>query len=182
MVYGVLELINFAHGEIYMLGAFIVYHLVIVCDMPFFAAFGIALVVCCGVGILLEYLAYKPLRNKRRLAALISAIGMSIFLQNLALIIWGAQQKGFPSEKLPTLFSSMALTIGGININYMQVFIFTLCVLLMLALHYIIMHTRVGMAMRAIAQDSKAAALMGINIDRVVSFTFAVGSFLGAVA
>ncbi|MES0337258.1 MAG: branched-chain amino acid ABC transporter permease [Candidatus Magnetobacterium sp. LHC-1] len=182
MVYGVLGLINFAHGEVYMLGAFIAYHLVTVCDVPFFAAFGIAMIVCSAFGIFLEYFAYRPLRDKRRLVALISAIGMSIFLQNLALIIWGAQQKGFPAEKLPAFFSSMALTIGDININYLQVFIFALCVLLMLALNYIIMHTQTGMAMRAIAQDAKAAALMGINLNRVISFTFAAGSFLGAVA
>ncbi|MBF0539465.1 MAG: branched-chain amino acid ABC transporter permease [Nitrospirae bacterium] len=182
MVYGVLGLINFAHGEIYMLGAFIAYHLVSAYNVPFFAAFGIALVVCSGFGMFIERFAYRPLREKRRLVALISAIGISIFLQNLALVIWGAQQKGFPSERLPVFFSSMALTLGDININYLQVFIFVLCVVLMLTLHYIIMRTRIGMAMRAIAQDARAAALMGINLNRVISFTFAVGSFLGAVA
>ncbi|MBF0344246.1 MAG: branched-chain amino acid ABC transporter permease [Nitrospirae bacterium] len=182
MVYGVLELINFAHGEVYMMGAFIAYHLVSVYDVPFFAAFAIALVICSAFGIFLEYFAYRPLRDARRLVALISAIGMSIFLQNLALIIWGAQQKSFPYKKLPSLFSSMAFTLGDINLSYLQVFIFLLSVVLMFVLHYIIRHTKTGMAMRAIAQDAKAASLMGINLNRVISFTFAAGSFLGAVA
>ena len=182
MVYGVIELINFAHGEIYMFGAFIAYHLVTVYKVPFFVAGLVAVATCAVIGILLDIIAYRPLRNAPRLAALITAIGMSIFFQNLALIKWGAQIKSFPLESLPGFFTKVAIRVGDVQVTWMQVFILVTTVLLMFMLHSIIHRTKVGTAMRAIAQDKRAAALMGINVNRVISFTFALGSSLGAVA
>ncbi len=182
MVYGVIELINFAHGEIYMLGAFIAYHLVTVYHVPFFVAGIVAVATCAVIGILLDIVAYRPLRQAPRLAALITAIGMSIFFQNLALIKWGAQIKSFPLESLPGFFSDVALRIRDVQVTWLQVFILITTVVLMYVLHTIIHRTKVGTAMRAIAQDKRAAALMGINVNRVISFTFALGSSLGAVA
>jgi len=182
MVYGVIELINFAHGEIYMLGAFIAYHLVTVYHVPFFVAGVVAVATCAVIGILLDIVAYRPLRQAPRLAALITAIGMSIFFQNLALIKWGAQIKSFPLESLPGFFSDVALRIRDVQVTWLQVFILITTVVLMYVLHTIIHRTKVGTAMRAIAQDKRAAALMGINVNRVISFTFALGSSLGAVA
>lgn len=182
MVYGVIELINFAHGEIYMFGAFISYHLVSVYKFPFFAAAIISVALCAVIGIILDVAAYRPLRNAPRLAALITAIGMSIFFQNLALIKWGAQIKGFPAEALPVFFSETAMQAGDVQISWLQVCIILTTIALMFLLHNIIHRTKLGAAMRAVAQDQKAAALMGINVNRIISYTFAIGSALGAVA
>ena len=182
MVYGVIELINFAHGEIYMLGAFIAYQLVTVYHIPFFPAIIITVLICAVAGMMLDRLAYRPLRNAPRLAALITAIGASIFLQNLALIKWGAQIRSFPQASLPSFFTRTAFQAGDVQIGWLQVFILLITVILMLILHGIINHTKTGTAMRAIAQDKRTAALMGIHVDRVISFTFAIGSSLGAVA
>ena len=182
MVYGIIGLINFAHGEIYMLGAFLAYHLVTVYHVPFFPAVVITVLVCALLGMTLDRLAYRPLRNAPRLAALITAIGASIFLQNVALIKWGAQIRSFPQASLPGFFSRTAFQAGDVQIGWLQVFILLITVILMLVLHGIINHTRIGTAMRAIAQDKRTAALMGIHVDRVISFTFAIGSSLGAVA
>lgn len=182
MVYGVIELINFAHGEIYMLGAFIAYHLVTVYHVPFFAAVVLTVMLCGLFGILLDRAAYRPLRNAPRLAALITAIGASIFLQNVALIKWGAQIRSFPQASLPSFFGKTAFQAGDVQIGWLQVFMLLVTFVLMLVLHAIINHTRTGTAMRAIAQDKRTAALMGIHVDRIISFTFAIGSSLGAVA
>ena len=185
MVYGVIQLINFAHGEIYMLGAFLSFSLVtgfFGIGLPFGLAVVIAVIFCALAGVLLDVVAYRPLRRAPRLAALITAIGMSIFLQNLALLIWGAQIKSFPREVIPAFFSAPALQFGDVVISWLQVVILTTAVSLMVILQLIVHYTRIGRAMRAIAQDKTAAALMGVNVDRVVSYTFALGSGLGGVA
>ena len=185
MVYGVIQLINFAHGEIYMLGAFISFSLLtglFGVGLPFGLAVVIAVLVCALAGVLLDIVAYRPLRRAPRLAALITAIGMSIFLQNLALLIWGGQIKSFPRTVIPTLFFEPALQLGDVVISWLQVIILLTAIFLMLALQLIVHYTRIGRAMRAIAQDRTAASLMGVNVDRVVSYTFALGSGLGGVA
>ena len=107
MVYGVIQLINFAHGEIYMLGGFMAYTLVAVLGMPFFPAFILTLLICALLGIILDFVAYRPLRKAPRLAALITAIGMSIFLQNMAMLVWGSQIKSYPRDILPLFFSDL---------------------------------------------------------------------------
>lgn len=185
MVYGVIQLINFAHGEIYMLGAFLSFSLVtgfFGIGLPFGLAVVVAVIACALAGVLLDIVAYRPLRRAPRLAALITAIGMSIFLQNLALLIWGAQIKSFPREVIPAFLFAPSLQFGDVVISWIQVVILTTVVLLMVILQLIVHYTRIGRAMRAIAQDQTAAALMGVNVDRVVSYTFALGSGLGGVA
>jgi branched-chain amino acid transport system permease protein len=181
MVYGVIELINFAHGEIYMLGAFLTLSLISL-GLPLPLAVLGAMLATAGLGVLLDIIAYRPLRQAPRLAALITAIGMSIFLQNLAMIIWGSRPLPFPKHALPAFFDSPALTFADVTITWMQMSIYVVALGLMVALNLIITKTRVGTAMRALAQNQTAAALMGINVNRVISFTFALGSGMGAVA
>ena len=182
MVYVVIQLINFAHGEIYMLGAFLAYTLVAVVGMPFFPAFILTLLICAVLGVVLDFVAYRPLRKAPRLAALITAIGMSIFLQNMAMLIWGSQIKSYPRDILPAFFSESALTFGDVTLSWLQLFILFITLLFMIILHLTIHKTRIGMAMRAISQDKTASALMGIGVNRVISFTFAIGSAMGGMA
>ena len=182
MVYGVIQLINFAHGEIYMLGAFLAYTLVAVVGMPFFPAFVLTLMICAVLGVVLDFVAYRPLRKAPRLAALITAIGMSIFLQNMAMLIWGSQIKSYPRDLLPAFFSESAITFGDVSLSWLQLFILSITILFMIILHLTIHKTRIGMAMRAISQDKTASALMGIGVNRVISFTFAIGSAMGGMA
>jgi branched-chain amino acid transport system permease protein len=182
MVYGVIQLINFAHGEIYMLGAFLAFTMVTVLGLPFFVAFFLTIMICSCFGIILDFIAYRPLRKAPRLAALITAIGMSIFLQNLALLIWGGQIKSYPREVLPKVFYRAAFSFGEVSLSWLQVFILTVTVLFMFILHMIIHRTRVGTAMRAVSQDKVTSALMGISVNRVISFTFAIGSAMGGMA
>jgi branched-chain amino acid transport system permease protein len=182
MVYGVIQLINFAHGEIYMLGAFLAFTLVTVFNLPFFAAILLTIMACACFGIILDFVAYRPLRKAPRLAALITAIGMSLFLQNLALLIWGSQIKSYPRNVLPAFFNQAAFSFGDVFFTWIQVFILSVTITFMIILHLIIHRTKIGTAMRAISQDKTTAALMGISVNRVISFTFAIGSGMGAMA
>jgi branched-chain amino acid transport system permease protein len=189
MVYGIIELINFAHGEIYMLGAYIAFSCVAIFHLPFPLAIAISIISCSLFGIVLEFIAYRPLRKAPRLAALITAIGASLFLQNVALLIWGGRLKTYPSNTLPPFFEDIAITLfknstrfQQINISWLQLTILAATILIMIGLHFLITKTRIGTAMRACAQDKVTASLMGINVNRIISFTFAVGSGLGAVA
>ncbi len=177
MVYGILELINFAHSEIYMIGAFIGLTMVSVYKLPFFAALLISMIGSCILGIIIEKAAYKPLRKANRIAPLISAIGVSIFLQNAVLMIVGPQARSFPSGLHIT-----TLNIGGFRISTLQLLILFVSIILMVGLHFLIQKTKLGQAMRATAQDKEAAQLMGIKIDHVITFTFAIGSALGGAA
>ena len=177
MVYGIIELINFAHGEIYMFGAFIGMILVTVYQVPFFIAFFLAMALASLLGITVEYLAYRPLRRSTRLAALISAIGASIFLQNLALLIMGSRPYSFPRPFVSKIYKTSFVTISKV-----EVIILIVSFLLMLGLTFLIQKTKIGIAMRATAQDKDTASLMGININKVITATFAVGSALGAAA
>lgn len=182
MVYGVIQLINFAHGEIYMLGAFLTFTMVTTLNLPFFVAILLTIMICACFGIVLDFVAYRPLRKAPRLAALITAIGMSLFLQNLALLIWGSQIKSYPRDVLPAIFNKAAFSFGEVFISWIQVFILSVTVIAMAILHIIIHRTKVGTAMRAVSQDKTTAALMGIAVNRVISFTFAIGSAMGAMA
>ncbi len=187
MVYGILELINFAHGEIYMIGAYlgIIYlglftavgltesHLF----LSLFFVFVLSAATCAGYGMTMERIAYRPLRHAHRLSPLISAIGMSIFLQNYVMLTQGSADKVFP-HILPTGF----ITEGGIPISGIQLFILLASVVLMGALQFFVRKTRLGKAMRATAQDKTMASLCGIPINQVIAATFAIGSILAAVA
>ncbi len=187
MVYGILELINFAHGEIYMLGAYLGIILLGVLTATGVTAMSLPLsiiitiiaagIICAAYGATMEKIAYRPLRDAPRLAPLISAMGMSIFLQNYVMLTQGPNDKVYPQTIPVTTFTFM-----GADVTYIQLFIIAASVLLMAALHFFIMKTKMGKAMRATALDKKAAGLMGINIDSVISVTFILGSFLAAVA
>lgn len=177
MVYGVLQLINFAHGEIYMAGAFAGLLLVTAAKLPFWLALPLAMAIAALVGVTVEFVAYRPLRRSSRLAVLISAIGMSIFLSNLGLWIFGPATRSFQPP-----FRVTTLEIGGIRTNTLSLLALGLALLMMIGLHYLVTRTKMGKAMRAVAQDRDTAALMGINVNRTISFTFAIGSALAAAA
>lgn len=184
MVYGVLRLINFAHGDVYMVGAFI--GLTVGRRMGFeqagsplgFAAlFAISVILCALLGMLIERLAYRPLRSAPRITALITAIGISLLLEALALLMWGPQPQFFPD-----LFNLKPARIGGLMLNPKYLIILASSVVLMGLLWWIVSGTRAGKAMRAVAHDRDAAALMGIDTNRIISFTFALGSAMAAAA
>jgi branched-chain amino acid transport system permease protein len=187
MVYGILELINFAHGEIYMLGAYLGIIL-----LGFFTASGLteqnfllsvlltiflAIILCAMYGYTMEKVAYKPLRNAPRLSPLISAIGISIFLQNYVMLTQGATDEVFPYHIGNTVihFQTIQMTVS-------QVLIIIVSGVMMFSLHLFISHTRIGKAMRATSQDMTMAALVGINVDTIISLTFVLGAMLAAVA
>ncbi|NLA11630.1 MAG: branched-chain amino acid ABC transporter permease [Firmicutes bacterium] len=182
MVYGIIELINFAHGEIYMFGAFVGLILVTVAKVPFILAFLVAMAAGALLGITVEYLAYRPLRQSSRLAALISAIGASIFLSNLALLIMGAKPYNFPSPFEPKVYPVALFGKSLFVISRVELIVLTASLLMMLGLTFIVQRTKIGKAMRATAQDKDTASLMGININRIITVTFAIGSALGAAA
>ena len=177
MVYGVLQLINFAHGEIYMVGAFVGLLLVTVVKLPFLAALPLAMLAAALVGVTVEFVAYRPLRRSSRLAVLISAIGMSIFLQNVALWIFGPATRSFPPP-----FQVSVLQIGPLRTNTLALLTLGVALVMMVGLHYLVRHTKTGKAMRAVAQDRDTAALVGINVNRTIALTFLIGSSLAAAA
>ncbi len=187
MVYGILELINFAHGEIYMLGAYLGIIL-----LGFFTAIGLTsysltlsiiltlvltVIFCSSYGFTIEKIAYKPLRKAPRLSPLISAIGVSIFLQNYVMLTQGATDKVFPQ-----LFGDRGIEFFSTRVSFLQGAIIAVAAAVMLVLHAFVSRTRMGKAIRAVAQDKTMASLVGINIDMVISVTFIIGSGLAAIA
>jgi branched-chain amino acid transport system permease protein len=184
MVYGILQLINFAHGEIVMIGAlsalFVTNALIAVGLPPALAlvvAILAAMIVCAIVGVSIERIAYRPLRSAPRLAPLITAIGVSIFLQQIAILVFGRNYFTFP-EIIP----KTPINIGPITVTANEIVILITSVALMAGLLWLVNKTKVGTAMRATAEDQKVAGLMGIDINKIIAFTFAIGSGLGAVA
>lgn len=178
MVYGTIKLINFAHGDVYMMGAFIGYFAVMVLKMNVFLALLVAMVACAVLGVVIERVAYKPLRNSTRVAALITAIGVSYLLENAMSYFFGAESRPFPSD-----FGTETFTLfGDVSVNGKQILIFGVTVVLMALLQFIVRYTKMGKAMRAVAVDEQAAQLMGIDVDGVISFTFALGSALAGIA
>lgn len=176
MVYGIIQLINFAHGEIYMFGAFVGLLLVTVFGLNIVVALIGAMIFCMLLGMLIERIAYRPLRGKSsRLSALISAIGVSIFLSTLMVLIRGPN-----TTRYPEIIKVTTYNIGSVSISSLQIIILIVATLLMVGLQVMIKRTRIGKAMRACSQDIEASYLMGINVNRVISFTFAIGSALAA--
>lgn len=176
MVYGIIQLINFAHGEIYMFGAFAGLFLVTVLGLNIGVALIGAMIFCMLLGMLVERVAYRPLRGKSsRLSALISAIGVSIFLSTLMTLIRGPNTTRYPEVMNITTFQ-----IGSISVSSLQIIILVVAGILMVGLQVMIKNTRMGKAMRACSQDLEASYLMGINVNRIISFTFAIGSALAA--
>lgn len=187
MVYGIIELINFAHGEIYMLGAYMgivtftfltTLHLTSPdSGVTLLWMMIVAILFCGAYGVTIERLAYRPLRTAPRLSPLISALGVSIFLQNFVMLAQGPRDKGFPE-----LFIQSGIDLPGGRISAIQLFIMATSVLMMFALHLLVRRTKIGKAMRATAQDKQMASLVGIDVNQVISVTFLIGSALAAVA
>ena len=177
MVYGIIKLINFAHGDIYMLGAYVAFITTTYFGFSFFPAMIASMVVCGILGVLIERIAYKPLRHATRIAALITAIGVSYVLEYTTQYVMGSEVKTYP-----TLLSNSSFSLGPVTISMQQVYIFTITIVLMIALQLIIKKTKMGRAMRAVSVDEDAAKLMGINVDTTISFTFLLGSSLAGVA
>ena len=179
MVYGIAKMLNFAHGDVIMVGAYMSYCVTNYLGLPVIVSILVAIAVCTILGIVIEGLAYKPLRGVPSLAVLITAIGVSYFLQNLAQLIWGSAPKNFKS-----IVSMAPLTLFGGQITITGEVIVTILAsaLIMVGLNFFTTRTRTGKAMRAVSEDRDAAQLMGINVNQTISMTFAIGSALAAVA
>ena len=177
MVYGIAKMLNFAHGDIIMVGAYVCFFATGQFGLPPIAGVLLAMVVCTILGMVIERLAYKPLRQAPSLAVLITAIGVSYFLQNSALLLWKSDPKVFTS-----VVPGGSLTLGSVNITYVSLVTVLSCVVIMLVLSFFTGHTKMGKAMRACSEDKAAAQLMGINVNTTISMTFAIGSCLAAIA
>ena len=179
MVYGIINLINFAHGEVYMIGAYIGYALTTMLNLSFFPALIISMISCAFIGVLIEKVAYKPIRNSTRIAALITAISVSLFLQYGMMYFVKPETRTFPNV-LPN--RQLMLLDGQLVLDIRNIYIVLVTFSLMLVLQYIIHKTKVGKSMRAVALDKDAAELMGIDINKTISYTFALGSSLAGAA
>jgi branched-chain amino acid transport system permease protein len=177
MVYGILRLINFAHGDVFMLGGYIAFYGVTLLLMPWWAGFIVAFGLTGILGIGLERIAYRPLRHSPKISIMISAIGASFLIENLATVIFGGRPKGFP---VPEIFNRV-IRLGSVSAMSISLFIPVLTAALLAGLLVIIYKTKTGMAMRAVSTDLAAARLMAIDVNRIVSFTFGAGSVLAAV-
>jgi len=178
MVYGIAKMLNFAHGDVIMIGGYISFCAMLYLGLPNIVAVLLAVVVCTLLGIIIERLAYKPLRSAPSLAVLITAIGVSYFLQNSALLIWKAAAKTYPAvvEGTASLFD------GQLSISYISILTIAACIVIMVALTLFVSKSKMGKAMRACSEDKAAAQLMGINVNATISATFAIGSALAAIA
>ena len=188
MVYGIAKMLNFAHGDVIMVGAYVCFYAVSRFELPWALGIVLAVIVCTVLGMVIERLAYKPLRAAPSLAVLITAIGMSYFLQNSALLLWTSNPKVFPAFFTATdkatgaVKNSIQLFDGGLTVTYVTIVTIVVCVVIMIALTWFTGHTKMGKAMRACSEDKGAAQLMGINVDTTISVTFAIGSGLAAIA
>ena len=183
MVYGILKFINFAHGEVFMLGAFSGYYLAKVfgvdtSNLPMtLIIMLLTMIITAAIGVTIEKLAYRPLRMSSKLTVLITAIGVSLFLQYTGQLIFGAAPRSFPN-----ILAGYRFNFGGVQIDSNQIVVIVSAIVLMLALRFIVMKTKMGTAIRAVSNNMTASSLMGINIDSVISFTFAIGSALAGAA
>lgn len=177
MVYGILRLINFAHGDIIMISAYAAFYGIMVFSLPWPIAFLFAILLTTLIGMGIEKTAYRPLRESPRISILISAIGVSFFIENLATVIFGGRAKAFPR---PEAFNKL-YTIKGISISNLSIIIPIITIVLLVLLVYIINYTKTGIAMRAVSKDYETARLMAIDVNKIISLTFAIGSSLAAV-
>ncbi|MCI5615545.1 MAG: branched-chain amino acid ABC transporter permease [Clostridia bacterium] len=177
MVYGIAKMLNFAHGDIIMIGAYAGIVAVAQLGLPPVLAVVLSVLVCVLLGVLIEHLAYKPLRQAPSLSVLITAIGVSYLLQNLALLIFGSQQKAYP-----TILTLPTLQLGPVSIEGVTILTLVTTAVIMLALTFFVNKTKLGKAMRAVSEDKAAASLMGISVNRTITLTFAIGSALAAFA
>lgn len=179
MVYGIAKMLNFAHGDVIMVGAYICFYTTTRFELPAIVGVILAIIVCTVLGIVIERLAYKPLRAAPILAVLITAIGVSYFLQNAALLLWSSNPKVFTSV-IPK--GNISLFGGQLTIPYVTLVTIVVCIIIMIALVWFTSKTKMGKAMRACSEDKGAAQLMGINVNGTISLTFAIGSGLAAIA
>ena len=177
MVYGILRLINFAHGEVFMVGCYIAFFAISLFVLPWAAAFVVALGLTGILGVAIERLAYRPLRNSPRISILISAIGVSFLMQNVAIVVFGGRPLAFP---VPPVLDQV-LVFGDVMVMQISLIIPVITGVCLLVLHHLVQKTKIGMGMRAVSTDLPAARLMGIDVNKTVSFTFAVGTVLAAV-
>ena len=177
MVYGIIKLINFAHGDVFMVGSFIGFYSITVFGLGFFPALIISMAACALFGVIIERIAYKRLRNATRIAALITAIGVSLLIEYGVIYIRGAQPEAYPD-----VFSNRSFEFLGAQISIQSILILSVSVVLMILLQFIVHKTKTGKAMRAVSHDTEAAKLMGINVDNTISATFAIGSALAGAA
>lgn len=176
MVYGIIKLINFAHGDVYMIGAYIGFVAITYAKLGFFPALIITMILCAILGMSIERIAYKPLRSSTRIAVLITAIGVSLLLEYVMMFFVGAEVRSYPKVLSEQLFH-----LNNIVINMQQIYIVVTAIALMILLQFIVYKTKTGKAMRAVSIDQDAAQLMGIKVDSTISYTFAIGSaFAGA--
>ncbi len=179
MVYGIAKMLNFAHGDVIMVGGYVCFYAIYRFGLPPFLGVAVAAAACTLLGVTVEKLAYKPLRSAPSLAVLITAIGVSYFLQNAALLLWTSNPKVFPSvvgRGVILLFD------GRLAVSHVTVLTICSCVAVMTVLSWFVAHTRLGRAMRACSEDKAAAQLMGVNVNATISATFAIGSGLAALA
>ena len=177
MVYGILRLINFAHGDIFMIATYVAFYGIMIFSLPWPLAFIIAILLTALIGMGIEKTAYRPLRNSPRISILISAIGVSFFIENLAIVVFGGRPKAFPR---PEMFNKV-LNIKGVSITSLSFYIPVITLVLLFVLVYIIHYTKTGMAMRAVSKDYETARLMAIDVNKIISLTFGIGSALAAV-
>lgn len=177
MVYGIAKLINFAHGDIIMVGAYMSLICLSTFGLPLWATFIVIAVFCAVLGVLIERVAYKPLRNSSRMSALITAIGVSLLLENLFLLLFSSDPKPYPN-----MFPDISFTIGGMSISFLTIATIVITITIMIVLSVFVNKTKLGTAMRAVSEDDGAAKLMGINVNTTISVTFAIGSALAAIA
>lgn len=177
MIYGIIKLINFAHGDIYMVGAYLGFFAVTVGNMPILPALLISMTVTACLGMLVEKLAYKPLRHAPRISILITAIGVSFFLEYTSMYFVTPTPRTFPN-----VIENISFNVAGFIINGQQLLIFSITIILMAILTYIVQKTKLGKAMRAASFDTETAQLMGVDSDKVISMTFCIGSALAAAA
>ena len=186
MVYGIAKMLNFAHGDVIMVGGYVSFCAVSYLGLPGWLSVVLAMAVCTALGVVIEGLAYKPLRQATSLAVLITAIGVSYFLQNAAQLIWGASPKGYtpliPTANAQGEPNTLRLFGGQLSISYISLFTMGACIVIMVLLTFFTGRTKLGKAMRACSEDKGAAQLMGINVNATISLTFAIGSALAAVA
>jgi len=177
LIFGVLGLVHFAHGEVYMLGAFFGYILITVFHLDIIPALILAIIGSALIGVFVEAVAFKTLRKAPDVAPMVCTLGLSVVLQNVAMLLWGSDTKS-----IPDVLNSSIVPFLGAQVSTAQIFIFLVSIVLMVAVQFLLYRSKMGRAIRATAQNKEAAALMGVNINRVISATFAIGSGLGGAA
>ena len=178
MVYGIAKMLNFAHGDVIMIGAYVCYFMLSKFNLPVLVSVPVAIIICLLLGIIIEKLAYKPLRKATSLSVLITAIGVSYFLQNSAQLLWTSNNKIFPT----VIEGGIKILDGQLTISYLSIITIVSCIVIMAVLTWFVNNTKTGLAMRACSEDKDASRLMGVNVNKTISITFAIGSGLAAIA